>query len=58
MLAARSSRKELQLKRIRLVKQVFPTFDFLGWYSVGNGTSAADMEIHKQVSAHDPRSLR
>lgn len=31
------------------VKQVFPTFDFLGWYSVGSTPTPADMAIHKQV---------
>jgi COP9 signalosome complex subunit 6 len=29
-------------------KKVFPTNDFLGWYSTGNGVSVADLAIHKQ----------
>lgn len=32
-----------------LVKQVFPTFEFLGWYSVGPIPLQVDMDIHKQV---------
>ncbi|GAA5979722.1 hypothetical protein JCM10908_003020 [Rhodotorula pacifica] len=29
-------------------KQVFPTFDFLGWYSVGQQPSPADTALHQQ----------
>jgi COP9 signalosome complex subunit 6 len=29
-------------------RKVFPTLDFLGWYSSGSSVHAADMEIHKQ----------
>lgn len=36
------------------VKQVFPTFDVLGWYSVGDAPSAQDTALHKQVC---PRPL-
>lgn len=31
------------------VKQVFPSFDFLGWYSVGAVPTPQDIELHKQV---------
>jgi len=31
-------------------KKVFPLYDFLGWYSTGSSVSAADIEIHKQIS--------
>jgi len=29
-------------------KKVFPTNDFLGWYSTGSGVTLADITIHKQ----------
>lgn len=31
------------------VKQVFSEQDFLGWYTTGDGTTDADIKIHKQV---------
>lgn len=31
-----------------IVRKVFPTNDFLGWYSTGTGVSVADLAIHKQ----------
>jgi len=31
-------------------KKVFPTYDFLGWYSTGEGVQPQDIEVHKQVS--------
>lgn len=33
----------------RTVRQVFPTFDFLGWYSVGQAPTPEDTALHKQV---------
>lgn len=30
------------------VKKVFPTNDFLGWYSTSNGVAVSDLAIHKQ----------
>lgn len=35
---------------LRAVKTVFPSFDFLGWYSVGSEPTPEDMSLHKQVS--------
>lgn len=35
--------------RLVAVKQVFPTFDFLGWYSVGQEPSPRDTALHQQV---------
>ncbi len=32
-----------------LVKKVFKTYDFLGWYSTGQTVQPSDIEIHKQV---------
>lgn len=41
---------------MRTVKQVFPTLDFLGWYSVGSTPSSLDLSIHNQVSAPRPHN--
>ena len=30
-------------------KQVFPKYEFLGWYSVGNGVASFERKIHSQV---------
>lgn len=32
------------------VKQVFPTLDVVGWYSVGEEPDADDFALHTQVS--------
>lgn len=34
-------------------KQTFPTFDFLGWYSNGPVPTAADINVHKQLSEYN-----
>lgn len=34
---------------LQTVKQVFPTLDFLGWYSVGVDPSSLDLSLHTQV---------
>lgn len=39
----------LLLRRCPTVKQVFPTLDFLGWYSVGVDPSSLDLSLHSQV---------
>ncbi|KAK4051319.1 hypothetical protein OIO90_004800, partial [Microbotryomycetes sp. JL221] len=31
-------------------KQVFPAFDFLGWYTIGDEPSTQDIHLHKQAS--------
>jgi len=36
--------------KLEQFKKVFPTSDFLGWYSTGNAASQADIAIHKQFS--------
>ena len=36
------------LLTIYLVKKVFPTNDFLGWYSTTSGVAVSDLAIHKQ----------
>lgn len=40
----------------RAVKQVFPTFDFLGWYSIGQQPSPKDTALHQQVRHPSDRS--
>jgi COP9 signalosome complex subunit 6 len=37
------------LLMVHTVKQVFPTFEVLGWYSTGIEPTEEDMHIHKQV---------
>jgi COP9 signalosome complex subunit 6 len=32
-----------------LIKQVFPNYEFLGWYSVGQQPVKQDITLHKQV---------
>ncbi|KAK9897723.1 Mov34-domain-containing protein [Cystobasidium minutum MCA 4210] len=34
-------------------KQVFPAFEFLGWYSVGHTPQASDLSIHTQLLAYN-----
>ena len=36
------------------VRQVFPTFDFLGWYSIGSAPTDEDIALHKQASTTSP----
>jgi len=36
-------------KKLEQFKKVFPTYDFLGWYSTGNQVQNADVGIHKQI---------
>nr|KAJ3420806.1 COP9 signalosome complex subunit 6 [Polyrhizophydium stewartii] len=38
-------------------RQVFPSLDFLGWYSTGTSPSPADMSIHQQMSQHNEAPL-
>jgi COP9 signalosome complex subunit 6 len=42
-------RRRADLFLRRTVRQVFPTFDFLGWYSVGQAPTPEDTALHKQV---------
>jgi len=35
-------------KKIDMYKKVFPTNDFLGWYSTGSSVLPSDIEVHKQ----------
>jgi len=39
------------------LKQVFPDYEFMGWYSTGQGIVPADMEIHKQISEFNENPL-
>lgn len=32
-----------------IVKQVFPTLDFMGWYSLGPKPTESDLKLHEQV---------
>lgn len=32
-----------------IVKKVFPTLEFLGWYSTSQSVLLTDIEVHKQV---------
>ena len=34
-------------------KQVFPTLDLLGWYTIGDVPTPQDLEIHKQLLAYN-----
>lgn len=38
-------------------KQVFPTLDLLGWYTVGDVPTPQDLEIHKQLLAYNETPL-
>ncbi|GAA5949582.1 hypothetical protein JCM10213_002608 [Rhodosporidiobolus nylandii] len=38
-------------------KQVFPTFDFLGWYSVGSAPGPEDVALHKQFLEYNESPL-
>ncbi|KAM0751508.1 COP9 signalosome subunit 6 [Meredithblackwellia eburnea MCA 4105] len=38
-------------------RQVFPTFDFLGWYSIGDAPSEQDISIHKQFFEYNETPL-
>lgn len=31
------------------MKQVFPTLDFMGWYSIGIQPTELDLKLHEQV---------
>jgi len=41
--------KLIYIKKQEQFKKVFPTYDFLGWYSTGNQVQNADVAIHKQI---------
>jgi len=36
-------------KKVEQFRKVFPTHDFLGWYSTGSSVQPSDIEIHKQI---------
>ncbi|KAI8925829.1 maintenance of mitochondrial structure and function-domain-containing protein [Entophlyctis helioformis] len=38
-------------------KEVFPTLDFLGWYSTGSVPTASDIAVHKQMSVQNESAL-
>lgn len=38
-------------------KQVFPTLDLLGWYTVGEVPTPQDLEVHKQLLAYNETPL-
>ncbi len=38
-------------------KQVFPTLDLLGWYTIGDVPTAQDLDIHKQLLAYNETPL-
>lgn len=38
-------------------KQVFPTLDLLGWYTIGEIPTPQDLEIHKQLLAYNETPL-
>lgn len=38
-------------------KQVFPTLDILGWYTIGDVPTPQDVEIHKQLVAYNETPL-
>jgi len=35
--------------KLEQFKKVFPLYDFLGWYSTGQGVQPTDIEVHKQL---------
>ncbi|ORX87173.1 COP9 signalosome complex subunit 6-like protein [Basidiobolus meristosporus CBS 931.73] len=38
-------------------RQVFPEYDFLGWYSVGSQPSSSDLAIHRQLMTYNESPL-
>ncbi|GAA5908832.1 COP9 signalosome complex subunit 6 [Sporobolomyces salmoneus] len=38
-------------------RQVFPTFDFLGWYTVGEAPTPAETQLHKQFFVYNESPL-
>ncbi|KAJ9476515.1 putative 26S proteasome regulatory subunit RPN8 (putative) [Pseudozyma hubeiensis] len=38
-------------------KQVFPTLDLLGWYTIGDVPTPQDLEVHKQLLAYNETPL-
>lgn len=38
-------------------RQVFPTFDFLGWYTVGDSPSPSETSLHKQFLTYNESPL-
>ncbi|KAM0787944.1 hypothetical protein ACM66B_006149 [Microbotryomycetes sp. NB124-2] len=38
-------------------KQVFPSFDFLGWYTIGDEPSQQDIDLHKQFFTYNETPL-
>lgn len=40
-----------------LYKQVFPTLDLLGWYTIGDIPTPQDLEVHKQLLAYNETPL-
>lgn len=38
-------------------RQVFPTFDFLGWYTVGDAPSPSETKLHKQFLVYNEAPL-
>lgn len=43
--------KDLHVDIIYTVKQVFPTLDVIGWYSVGKEPSSDDISLHAQFAS-------
>ncbi|KAI9332260.1 COP9 signalosome complex subunit 6-like protein [Pilaira anomala] len=40
--------KQFLLYKLEQLKQVFPTLDFMGWYSLGSTPTEADLKLHEQ----------
>ncbi|KAI8075409.1 putative COP9 signalosome, subunit CSN6 [Gilbertella persicaria] len=40
--------KSFLLYKLEQLKQVFPTLDFMGWYSLGSTPSETDLRLHEQ----------
>jgi len=38
-------------------RKVFPTYDFLGWYSTGDAVLPSDIDVHKQISEFNESPL-
>ena len=48
-------RSQVDWTSLNLVKDVFPTLEVVGWYTVGTAPTADDVALHKEASLHQQR---
>ncbi|KAJ3128811.1 COP9 signalosome complex subunit 6 [Physocladia obscura] len=51
------ARRRFKSKQNKLIRQVFPKYDLLGWYSIGTHPTESDMAVHKQILNHNESPL-